>query len=236
MASKTLTVIVPAYNEENRIVSFLSDLEAFKKKNHVLKEILVVNDGSTDKTLKKLEVFGKRIRIISYKTNKGKGYAVKKGLLAAKSDFVVFMDADGSTSPSELPKMIEALKKYEFVTGTRASKKSKIIRKQPFQRIIAGKVFNRLVLIIFNTGINDSLCGFKGFRKETGRKIAKKLVSERWIFDVELFARAKKEGIEIGVIPITWKHVGEAKMILGISNVKMFVGLLKLKAILVSEK
>lgn len=236
MSEKSLSILVPAFNEENRIKPFLKEVISFKKTHNYLNEIIIVDDGSTDKTLKALKEFEKDIKIISYKPNRGKGFAVKTGILAAKSDLVVFMDADGSTPVSQIPKMANALKKYCFVAGQRSGKGSNITDPQPFYRIFAGKTFNAIVRLLFRTGINDSLCGFKGFRKQTGKMLANKLVSERWVFDVEMFVRAKKAGIEIGTIPITWKHVGNAKMSLGLTNIKMLLNLILLKISMIKNR
>jgi dolichyl-phosphate beta-glucosyltransferase len=231
-----LTVVVPAYNEAERIVPFLKELLEFKAGNSYCREILLVNDGSTDSTLEVLERFKPKIKVVSYKKNRGKGYAVKQGMLAASQEAIVFMDADGSTRADQLPKMVKALEEFPFVTGTRKRKESVIVYKQPFGRKIASAVFNFLVRLIFNTGIDDALCGFKGFRKKEGKEIARALISDRWIFDVELFVRARKKGIPIGVIPIRWEHVDNAKMDLGLTNLKMFLNLLKLKYALSREK
>lgn len=232
----SLSVIIPAYNEEHRIKPFLDELLEFKENAPFFKELIVVNDGSTDNTVGFLQGYGKSLRILSYAKNRGKGYAVKQGILAATQNAIVFMDADGSTPANELSKMVRALEKYEFVTGTRADRASNITNPQPFQRKFAGLVFNLMARVIFRTGIKDSLCGFKGFRKEFGKKVAGMLISERWVFDVEMFARAKKMGVKIGVIPIVWKHVGEAKMTLGWTNVKMTMDLVKLKIALMRER
>jgi len=231
----SLSLIIPAYNEETRMLPFLRQAIDFKKGHSWLREIIVVNDGSTDKTLQLLNKLKPGIRVISYEKNRGKGYAVKQGLLAAKHDLIVFMDADGSTPVSELPKMVKALGQYEFVTGTRASSKSNIVEGQPFYRLFAGKAFNKIVGLMFGIGVKDSLCGFKGFRKGLAKRLAKQLVSERWVFDVEMFARAEKAGVKIGVIPISWKHVGNAKMVLGVTNVKMILNLVLLKMALLKE-
>ena len=232
----SLSVVIPAFNEEDRIKPFLEQVLKFQKKAPYLREIIVVNDGSTDGTLKLLKGYGSKIRSVSYSPNRGKGYAVKKGILAATQEAIVFLDADGSTSANEFPKMVKALEKYQFVTGSRALPESNIVGQQPFQRVFAGKTFNLIVRLLFRTGINDSLCGFKGFRKDFGKKLARQVVSNHWVFDVEMFVRAKKMGVEIGVIPITWTHVGNAKMSLGWTTVKMLLGLLRLKLALLTGR
>lgn len=225
----SLTVVVPAYNEENRIEPFLRELVAFKKKNAYFKELIVVNDGSTDKTAGILQKYANEIRILAHEKNRGKGAAIKTGVLAAKSGMVVFMDADGSIPVYEIPKMVEALKTHSVVVGSRIAKGARVLVKQPLSRIIASKGFNFIVNILFPLHFNDTLCGFKGMQKQPGREIASKLVSNGWVFDVEILARAQKIGFGFGVIPIDWKDVRDSKMRLGATTIKMFLDLLRLK-------
>ena len=205
-----LSVIVPAYNEEERIRGFLKDLVGFLKGRD--SEIIVVNDGSTDNTLAVLGEFGKEIRIISYKNNRGKGAAVKMGIMESRGEKIIFMDADGATPPGEIPKMENVLDEYDVATGLRTSRNSRILRKQPFHRVFLSRAFNRMVDMLFRIGVDDYLCGFKGFRRQAARELAKELVSERWEFDVELMARARKKGLRIKQFPITWSDVKGSKL------------------------
>ena len=232
----SLTVVVPAYNEEKRVVPFLKELLDFKRQNSYFKELIYVNDGSTDRTLEILEKYKPGIKIVSYAKNQGKGYAVKTGMLAATQETIVFLDTDGSTHADQLPKMVKALEKFPLVFGTRKSKESEIVHKQPPSRIFASWAFNTMSRVLFSTGVNDALCGFKGFRKKEGKAIANKLISRRWIFDVEMAARARRMGYGIGFVPIRWEHFDDAKMSLGMTSVNMVKDLLKLKLALMKEK
>ncbi len=225
----TLSVIVPAYNEEARIKPFLQQLLSFKQKNSFVSEVIVVDDGSTDSTLAILKEFGNRIRVISYKPNRGKGHAVKTGILAAKAGLVCFMDADGATPASQLTDMYNALQRNDVVVGNRKTKKARIIARQPLYRRFLSWGFNTTVQILFNFNVKDLLCGFKGMRTDLGKEIAKKLISNRWIFDVEIIARANALGAKFGVIPIEWSHVKGSKMKIGFNTIKMFFKLIKLR-------
>jgi len=201
------SIIVPVYNEELRIKPFLNEL------GHNLNpswEIIFVNDGSNDNTLSILKGFKVRNKkIISYKKNKGKGFAVKTGVMAAKGDFIIFIDADGSIDPSHIETLLNKLKKYDVVVGTRASKQSEV--KQDFLRKIIGITFNHYVNLLFHTDIKDNLCGFKGFRKNTAKHLFKNLLSKRWIFDVELFYKIKKQNLSLYEMPIKWKGFNYSK-------------------------
>lgn len=204
------SIVVPAYNEQSRISEFLKDLIKFNKTGRG--EIVVVNDGSTDRTLDVLKGFERNINIVSYKRNMGKGYAVKQGMLSSRGKKIIFMDADGATPASEIPNMLKALEKHDIVIGTRILKESRILKSQPFYRVFLGKVFNKLVNIMFSLDITDNLCGFKGFEGNIGRKLAKEMISHSWEFDVEILVRAKKHGYNIFQIPIKWQDVDNSKL------------------------
>jgi len=225
----TLSVIVPAFNEERRIKPFLLDLKKFKEKNGFIKEIIVVDDGSTDATLSILNEFMGAIRIISYKPNKGKGNAVKTGILGAKGAFVCFMDADGATPASQLTAMFQALQGNDVVVGNRKTEKARVIARQPLYRLFLSWGFNATVALLFNFNVTDVLCGFKGMHAPLAKQIAKEMQSNRWVFDVEIIARARMKGAKIGVIPIEWSHVKGSKMRIGLNTVRIFLDLLELR-------
>lgn len=222
-----ISIVVPAYNEEERVVPFLRDLENFVKGGNY--EVVLVNDGSNDKTLDILKSFSKKsraFRVVSYKNNMGKGYAVKQGVLSARGEYIIFIDADGSIHPKEIRKMEPLLKKYDVVVGTRSSKDSVVV--QPKKRKSLGMAFNTSASVIFQTGIADSLCGFKGFRREIGKKLFREIVSSGWIFDVELFYRIRKGKYSLYQLPIYWEH-REGSKIKPFDIPKMFFQMLVLR-------
>jgi len=223
----TTSVIVPAYNESKRIAPFLKILVDFLKNGDY--ELIVVDDGSSDNTIevvKKIVVSFKRLKIISYKPNMGKGHAVKTGVLAAKGEYIIFIDADGSIQPNEILKMEKMLNLYDVVVGDRSSVLSKI--KQPAVRKILGVVFNNYMETLFNVNVTDFLCGFKGFKKHAAHKLFKDLISPRWIFDVEIFYRARKNRYSIHKLPIKWVHKPDTK-IKSLDPLKMFFEALVLR-------
>lgn len=221
------SIVVPAYNEEQRVGRFLSDLMDYLKDRSGV-EVIVVDDGSTDRTVSVVKEF-KDIRIVSYPKNKGKGFAVKKGILAARGEKIIFMDADGATPPDEIPKMLKELDEYDVCIGKRTSKESNIIKWQPTHRVLFSKVFNSFVSLIFNLHLKDLLCGFKGFKKEVGKKLAKDLKSSGWDFDVELLVRARNRGYSIKEIPITWQDQSKSKLYPFKDAPVILINLLKLK-------
>lgn len=174
-------------------------------------EFIFVDDGSIDETLDIIKPYKfSNKAVISYRKNRGKGYAVRKGMEKAGGNFIIFIDADGSIDPSQIRDMLNCLKKYDVVAGTRASKKS-LVRSSLLRKTI-GTFFNWYVDLIFNLDVKDNLCGFKGFRKSIGKKLFNNLMSERWVFDVEIFYKIRKEGISLHQMPIEWEHRRESKM------------------------
>ena len=221
-----VSIIVPCYNEENRIKPFLTNLIQFSKDNLKDYEIIVVNDGSKDKTLDILKEFSKNIGIISYDTNKGKGGAVREGVLSSIGEKVLFIDADGSIQPDEMPKMLEKLDNYDVVVGDRASKDSDV--NAIALRNMTGKLFNFYVNMLFRYKNWDNLCGFKGFKKEIAKDLFTDLIAYGWIFDVELFYKIHKKHYTLYKLPIKWVHKGDSKIKL-LDPFKMFFQLIKLR-------
>lgn len=208
---KKLSIIVPAYNEEKRIRPFLTDLNRYCTKNLDNYEIIVVDDGSKDRTLDILKsIKYKNFRFISYSPNQGKANAVKRGVLAARGSHLLFIDADGATAPKEISKMIPYFEGYDIVVGSRNLKESKAHK--DFTRRILSFGFNNYVSFLFGMNFSDYLCGFKGFKTDVARKLFDNLKSKRWIFDAELFCCTKKYGIKVKEIPIRWTHHDDSKM------------------------
>lgn len=202
------SVIVPVFNEQERIEPFLKEL---KKEVKDKWEIIFVNDGSKDRTADLIKKSGiKNLMLISYNSNKGKGYAVKKGVDAAKGRYIIFIDADGSIHPSHINSMLLKLKKHDFVVGDRASEDSQV--SQPLFREFFGLCFNTYSNLLFGLSINDKLCGFKGFKAVLAKKLFKNLISNRWVFDIEIFFKAKKYGIKPYQMPIKWDYRDKSKM------------------------
>lgn len=222
-----VSIIVPIYNEENRFNVFLQELIDFSIKNSY--EVILVDDGSTDNTpeiIKNYESTKNNIKVISHPKNIGKGFAIKTGVFYAEGEKIIFIDADGSISPSEIPKMVEKLDEYDVVVGNRTLKESNI--EQPYLRKLTGVTFNHYVNLLFHLNIKDNLCGFKGFRKEVAKDLFSLLISHKFIFDVELFYKIRKKNYSLYPLPITWVHKGESKIKL-FDPIKMAFRLLRLK-------
>lgn len=213
-----LSIIIPAYNEENRIKETLEDVKRWIEKRKIKAEIIVVNDGSVDNTLKVLELFSKvpNFKIISYEKNMGKGYAVREGMLNAKGKVRLFMDADNSTNIEHFELMVPFFEKgYDVVIGSRHKKDAvgaMQVKKQFFIKRLLGKVGNFLVRKILQLPFYDTQCGFKAFTDEASLLLFQDLKTYGWAFDMEILLKARVLGLKIGVIPVKWYNKKGSKV------------------------
>jgi len=212
-----LSVIIPAYNEEKRLPKTLTEIDQYLRKQSYEYEIIVVNDGSKDKTEEVLKNHISKIqnlKPINNKENHGKGYAVRQGMLEAAGEYRVFTDADNSTSIDQIEKMWPEFEKgFEAVIGSRDIKGAVIAVPQPWIRRRLGDIFNLIVQIISGMwGIWDTQCGFKGLTKKAIEEIFPKCKMDKFAFDVEILVIAKKLGYKIKEIPVTWINDPESKV------------------------
>ena len=207
-----LSVIIPAYNEENRLSFTLKDIDRYLSRQNYEYEILVVDDGSKDRTVevvRSLVLKIKNLVITGYKNNRGKGYAVRFGMLEAKGDYRLFTDADNSTSINQIEKMWPYFKKgYDVIIGSRDIKGAVLDPPQSWLRnFLFGegfKLYRKIIVGLWK--IEDTQCGFKGFTKKAAELIFSKTRIERFAFDPETLVLAKKQGYKIKEIPIYWKN------------------------------
>ncbi len=229
-----LSLVIPAYNEEARIVPFLASIAIYMKTNQdAIHEVFVVDDGSTDATAQVAKDAGKDIvgfRLIKHEKNKGKGAAVQTGVMAANGDYIVFMDADGATDIQELPKMIAALESSDVAVGNRWMKGAKTER-HSLLRALSGFVY-RNYMALFGLGKIDTMCGFKGYKKEVAQDLYKNLQEERWLFDTEIAYKTVLRKYIITNFPINWESKDGSKLdtkTLFISAVKILPLVLTIK-------
>lgn len=206
-----LSVIVPSYNEEKRITKTLNIISDFLKKQSYTYEIVVAADGPKDKTIdivKDLSLTMPNIVLIDRKQNKGKGYTVKEGMLKARGKIRLFTDADNSTDISYFEKMQPLFDKgYDIVITTRDPKDAPGATQevsQAWYKRLMGNMGNLYIQIFAVPGIWDTQNGFKAFRDYAAEKIFPKTKIERWAFDVEVLALARKFNYKIGIVPIHW--------------------------------
>jgi dolichyl-phosphate beta-glucosyltransferase len=230
---RLLSVIIPAYNEEQIIVSTLQKVRAFLSKKDYAYEIIVVDDGSNDRTKDVARRWFEEHsngRLLQLDRNYGKGRAVRTGMLAAHGDYRLFMDADYSTCIEEIDKCWEKFSACcEVVIGSRALKSSRIARRQTALRYIAGKVFRTLRRVLVLRGVKDTQCGFKCFRGEVAENIFKRVYSDGFIFDVEILFIARLLNYRIAEIPVVWTNDPNSKLNTFRDSVKMLRGLFEIR-------
>ena len=237
-----LSVIIPAYKEEKRIGKTLVAIDKYLTKQSYSYEILVINDGSKDKTVKvakSYEQLVKNLKVIDSQPNHGKGYVVRLGMLKAQGNFRLFMDADNSTTIDHVEKMWPMFEKgADLVIGTRDEKDSPGAQQavpQSFFKRMLGNMGNILIQVVAVRGIWDTQCGFKCLTAETAQSIFSKAKIDRFGFDIEVLALAKKLNLQIGIIPVYWINDINSTVSFK-SYLKVFADLFKIKWNLVLKK
>lgn len=228
-----LSIIVPVYNEDKRLLHGIPKIIEYCRQNVKKHEIIIVNDGSTDNTNEKLFyalIFIKNIRIISYHPNKGKGYAVKQGMLAAKYKYILFTDIDLSTPIKWANDLYNQIinNKYDIAIGSRNLSTSKVKRDNKI-RAIAGKIFPMLVQKILKLNIADTQCGFKMFTKKAAQTCFSQQQINGWAFDAEILYIAKQNKLSIKEIGVEWNNDKNTKLKLFSSTINMIKETLSIK-------
>jgi glycosyltransferase involved in cell wall biosynthesis len=221
-----LSIIVPSYNEELRLPTSLDRLAAYLGKSGRCTEVLVVDDGSKDKTAAVAAEYTNRIanlRVLKNGENRGKGYSVRHGMLEAKGEVVLFTDADLSAPIEEADKLLAAMGEYDVAIGSRAIDRSLIKVHESAFREFAGIVFNKIVRVVLRLPFVDTQCGFKAFRRERCRIIFEQQRIERFGFDPELLYLARHHGLKAVEIPVRWSHSAATKINMMRDSIQMFV-------------
>lgn len=229
-----LSIVIPVYNEQERINKTLSTILNYMKRNFYNFNVIVIDDGSKDDTFKILQEFSntyKEIVLFSNRQNLGKGAAVRNGVLNADADYIYFTDADLSTPIEEIKNFIDVMNEEncDIVIGSRAVKESKILVHQPIYRELMGKIFNKLVKLLLMKDFNDTQCGAKLFRGNVAKKIFSLSKINGFAFDVEILYIAKLYGYKIKEVPIVWQHFNKSKVHPLFSSIEMFRDLFKIK-------
>ncbi len=226
-----LSVIIPAYNEEKNIEGTLSEIESYLSKKDFLSELILADDGSTDRTVTKARGFEGRIvnfRIIESKPNHGKGYVVKKAMLEARGEYVLFMDADNSTSIKELEKFYSEFgSENSIYIASRRMSGADV--KVPVLRRVLGLVYILFARMLLGLCVSDINCGFKVYDKKSSRDVFRKQIMNDWSFDAEDLFIAKKYGYKIKEIPVEWKHKYTSKVRPLRDGIKSFLSLAKIR-------
>lgn len=230
--NSSVSFVIPVYNEEERIGTTLDVVLNYFSDTDYLVEVIVVDDGSTDKTADVVQSFGGHVKLFSYCRNRGKGAAVRYGMLTSTGDYRVFSDADLSTPIYEIEKILDRLKEgADVCIGSRALEPSLIKKHQPFYREFMGKTFNKFVQMLIMKGIEDTQCGFKGFTAESAKFLFSRSKIDGFSFDVEILYLAQKAKMKIEQVSIEWYNDQRTKVHPVRDSFNMFIELLKIKKI-----
>ena len=224
------SIIIPAYNEENAIAKAVFAVLDYFKKNSNDFEILVVDDGSIDKTAVIVDDLARNnpeARFLKNEVNFGKGYSVRRGALAATGDYILFLDADLSTPVEEFAKLERYIGDYDIIIGSRAIPGAEIIKSQPWFKSLCGRLAGFCIRLILGLNIKDTQCGFKIFNRRANEIFHLQKIN-RWGFDAELLFLARKKNFKIKEIPIRLIN-DETSSLKPLDYVKSFFYILKIR-------
>lgn len=231
-----VSIVIPAYEEEARLKPSLEKIVAYIREAAPNTEVILVDDGSKDRTAQSAEEYFSEVpdiaaRVIRYEENRGKGYAVKTGLEAAGADIALFSDADLSAPIEEMPKLIDPIRSgtYDVTFGSRALDRSLIGTHQPWRREQGGKLVNLMIRTMSGLNFSDTQCGFKAFNMTKFRPLLDVMTVDRFGFDVEFLYVANYHGLRLREIPVRWNNVDGSKVSAIRDTRRMFTELLQIR-------
>ena len=212
------SLVIPAYNEANRIEACVRDVAAWARARPggFDWEVLLVDDGSADDTAQRARRFAKEesldLKVLGYGENRGKGAAIRMGVLASSGDPVLVSDTDLSTPLSEWVKLAERLPTHPVAIGSRALQQDLVRKRQALYRVLLGRAGNKLIQLLAVPGIEDTQCGFKLFRGDAARALFNEARVDRFAWDVEVLYLARRRGLAIAEVPVVWVNSPESKV------------------------
>ncbi len=228
-----LSVVVPAYDEEGRLAASLGRIAAYLDARGLDAEILVVDDGSLDATsaVAAAALRGRRGRVLRNGENRGKGYSVRRGVLEAGGRWVLLTDADLSAPIEEHEKLAEAVRAYDLdvAFGSRGLPESRIEVRQSLLRQSMGKTFNRIIRLLTGLPFRDTQCGFKLFDRERTLPLFRRMVVDRFAFDVEFLFLCQRFGLRVREVPIVWRNAPGSKVSLFADPANMIADVLRVR-------
>jgi glycosyltransferase involved in cell wall biosynthesis len=217
MPAPFYSIIIPAYNEAERIGASLDRILSYIAESRWSAEIIVVNDGSRDNTSQVVQEYSRRnpiIRVLENPGNRGKGYSVRNGMLNASGQVLLFTDADLSSPIEEANKLFSVIESGEadVAIGSRYLQSELQTRKQPLHRRMLGRAFNMALRTILGLSYVDTQCGFKAFNRKAVTTIFPNMKIERWGFDPEILFLARRYGLRVAEVPVSWAHDHRSKI------------------------
>lgn len=229
----TYSIVLPAFNESERISGTLEKIFAQAQKSGWQIEIIVVNDGSTDDTARIVREYQANhagLRLLENPGNRGKGYSVRNGMLHAQGDVLLFSDADLSSPISEAEKLFAAIANgADIAVGSRWLKAELQVRRQPLYRQLFGRIFNLALRVVLGVNFKDTQCGFKAFTRPAAQSLFPLQKIERWGFDPELLYLAKKQCLKVKEVPVAWAHREGTRINPLRDGIRMFGELLRIR-------
>jgi glycosyltransferase involved in cell wall biosynthesis len=206
---KTLSVIVPAYNEAGSIVETIRNIEEALSRYEFGHELIIVDDGSTDETFDRASSVAKTrtgVRVLSYRDNNGKGHALKHGFQSAKGDLVLFLDADSDLPPSQVPLFLERMGvgDVDVVIGSKRHRRSKV--DYPATRRLFSRAYSLLVKVLFQLDISDTQTGIKLFKRKVLDDVFPKVLVKKYAYDLELLVNARRLGYRVAEMPVVLNY------------------------------
>jgi dolichyl-phosphate beta-glucosyltransferase len=227
------SIVIPAYNEGGRLGVTLEKVLGYVRLQSWNAEVIVVNDGSRDNTAALVRRFAEKdpaLRLVENPGNRGKGYAVRNGMLSARGEVIVFSDADLSSPIEEMPKLLAALAAgADIAIGSRWLQAELQTRRQSAHRQLFGRVFNLLLRIILGLRFKDTQCGFKAFTQRAAQTILPLERIERWGFDPEILFLARKFGFRVEEVAVCWGHSGDTRIHPLLDGARMFWEMLRIR-------
>jgi dolichyl-phosphate beta-glucosyltransferase len=228
-----LSVIIPAYNEEQRIGNTLHVIQTYLQRQPYSAEVIVVDDGSQDGTaslVRSLDIRTPPICLLQNGRNRGKGFSVRHGFLHASGAYLLFSDADLSTPIEAVETLLAALQEScDIAIGSRALSGSRVEVHQPWHRENMGRLFNLFVQALAVPGIHDTQCGFKCFRREAALAICQHMTTERFGFDVEMLYLARRWGYRVREVPVVWRNSPQSRVRVWRDSMSMLNELLRIR-------
>ncbi len=222
---------MPAYNEQRRLPESVRKILAWMRTDPSVKELVLVDDGSSDDTsgiVRRLAAEDSRIRSVSYWPNGGKGYAIRQGVLEARSGHAVLVtDADLSTPIDELPRLVASLGAHDVVIGSRALELSRIGAQQGLHRRMMGKSFNRIMRALTGIPFPDTQCGFKLFSAEASKRVFAEATIDRFAYDVEALLIADRLGYSVADVPVRWDNSPDSRVRIVRDSLRMLFDVLR---------
>jgi dolichyl-phosphate beta-glucosyltransferase len=228
-----ISLVIPAYNEADRVPATLVRVREYFDALDEPYEVLVVDDGSQDRTVPIVEAAAAewpQLKVICLPVNSGKGAAVRAGMLAARGEHRAFSDADLSTPIEELPRLRERLESdYQVAIASRALPGSSVEVHQPGRREMMGRAYNRILRLVALPGLHDTQCGFKVFTAEAAVACFEPLRTMRFGFDAEVLLRARRHGWQVAEVAVRWEHKEDSRVSPVRDSARVFYDTLRLR-------